>query len=213
MALMIMTPIFFRDLEAGLDQFGCSNILIGGDWNATWDQRPAENNIDVINMANIPSRTDQIKRIALKYRLTDPFRALNPVRQEFTYVLNARINLKRSRLDYFLISEDQLTNVAEASINPVLSSTSFDHKKIFLRLGKQAKATNFNKINDRVLKEEEIVLLVKTKILESYLIHSDPDALPGYVKYDLLIDIGRIESSVRQGLKLKHEKDENNLEI
>jgi exonuclease III len=205
---------FFRDLEFGMDQLGCNKILVGGDWNATWDPRPAENNIDVINMASIPSRfrTEQIKRIAAKFGLTDPFRALHPIRREFTYIPNARINLNRSRIDFFLISENEIPHVTDASIIPALSSTSFDHKKILLSLGRPKVVKNYGKINDRVLKEEGIVLLVKTKILESYLIHTDPETIPRYVKFDLLIDIGRIESMVRQSLKVKYDKGELEME-
>jgi exonuclease III len=128
---------FFADLNAGIGSLGGENLLLGGDWNATWDPRTAADNIDTINMVSIPSkfRTEKIRQIANTYNLTDPFRMLHPLKKEFTYIPNARINLNRSRIDYFLISEGLIPKVVSSTIESGLSSTSFDHKKIKLYLG------------------------------------------------------------------------------
>jgi exonuclease III len=133
---------FFECLErdiSSLKNGEQTEVILAGDWNATWDPRPANNNIDVINMANIPSkvRTESIRKLANNLGLTDPFRALNPVRREFTYIPNARLNLNRSRIDFFLISSTLLPVTLNASINDTLSSTAFDHKKIRLEIGKK----------------------------------------------------------------------------
>jgi hypothetical protein len=120
------------------------------------------------------------------------------VRKEFTYVPNARHNINRSRIDYFLISRDILTEVVDVGVYPHLSSTSFDHKKIKLAVGKENKKKNMEKINDTILKNKCVDLLVKTKVLESYLVHSDPDAVPRNGVYNLLEEIGRIDGRIRQ---------------
>jgi exonuclease III len=94
---------FFTELESDLKSFGCGSVILGGDWNATWDPRDAADNIDTINMANIPSRirTNAIQNLANSMLLMDPFRLLYPVKREFTNVPNARQNLNRSRIDFF----------------------------------------------------------------------------------------------------------------
>jgi exonuclease III len=138
---------FFQCLTTGQECLACDNIVLGGDWNATWDSRPAEENIDVINMVNIPSRirTDQIHRLSEKMQLTDPFRTLYPVKREFTYVPNAWVSINRSRIDFFLISENLVVVLRDLLISPSLTSVSFDHKKIILKLGKKLAIQNFNK--------------------------------------------------------------------
>jgi exonuclease III len=47
---------FFADLEAGIRNSACESVILAGDWNATWDPRPVNENIDVINMVAIPSQ-------------------------------------------------------------------------------------------------------------------------------------------------------------
>jgi exonuclease III len=128
---------FFTDLEAGLEKLNNPNMVIGGDWNATWDSRPVNQNYNVINMATIPSkyRSDKIAKIAEKLGLTDPFRVLHPIKKEFTYIPNARMNLNRSRIDFFLIKRDNADLILDCKIAETLASTSFDHKKISLTLG------------------------------------------------------------------------------
>ena len=45
-----------------------------------WDQSPLEQNIDILNMQNIPNKTNGtlLYNLADKYDLADPFRALYP---------------------------------------------------------------------------------------------------------------------------------------
>jgi hypothetical protein len=154
-------------------------------------------------MANIPSkfRTDKLLAIAKNLSLTDPYRIIHPVKREFTYVPNARMNLNRSRIDYFLIKSDQIDKIIKCDIAHALSSTSFDHKKISLTIGKRRGKNDFNKINTSLLKNRGVNLLVKSKVLESYVVHADPDAVPGFQIRSLLIDIGRIERLIREWIK------------
>jgi hypothetical protein len=94
---------FFADLSAGIRRLSCDNTVIAGDWNSTWDPRPVNQNLDVINMVSIPSRQGSLwlGQLAADTDMTDPYRVLYPIKKEFTYVPNARINLNRSRLDFF----------------------------------------------------------------------------------------------------------------
>ena len=100
---------FFDNLKLDIRNLNHTNcpIILGGDWNATWDSNPVQSNIDVINMVNIPSkrRTQKINALARGLSLTDPYRFFNPEKREFTFIPNILNNLNRSRLDFFLISE------------------------------------------------------------------------------------------------------------
>ena len=64
------------------------NIILGGDWNATWDNSRVEKNLDTLNMVDIPSliRSNTIIKMAETLRLTDPFRTFYPEKREFTFV-------------------------------------------------------------------------------------------------------------------------------
>ena len=54
---------------------GNNNVILGGDWNATWDNLRVGKNLDVINMADIPSyvRSNSILKMADTLNLTDPY--------------------------------------------------------------------------------------------------------------------------------------------
>jgi exonuclease III len=104
-------------------------IVLGGDWNATWDSNPTPVNIDVINMANIPSRR----------------RFFNPEKREFTFIPNILNNLNRSRLDFFLISENIVNDCKSSTIPHSLSSKLLDHKPITLSFKSELKG-NLQKI-------------------------------------------------------------------
>jgi exonuclease III len=95
--------LFYTDLENSIRHLNCDRVVIAGDWNATWDSRPAAYNPDVINMANIPSkiRSDAVINMASNIGLTDPYRVKYPIKRDFTYIPNARMNINRSRLDFF----------------------------------------------------------------------------------------------------------------
>jgi hypothetical protein len=111
------------------------------------------------------------------------------------------MNLNRSRIDYFLIKSDQIDKIIKCDTAHALSSTSFDHKKISLTIGKRRGKKDFNKIDTSLLKNRGVNLLVKSKVLESYVVHADPDAVPGFQIRSLLIDIGRIERLIREWIK------------
>jgi exonuclease III len=83
---------FFDNLKLDLRNLNPNSnpVVLGGDWNATWDSNPVQTNIDVINMAAIPSkrRSLQITALARGLSLTDPYRFFNPEKREFTFIPN-----------------------------------------------------------------------------------------------------------------------------
>ena len=40
---------FYDNLKKGITDLSNENIVIGGDWNATWDNSVANINIDIVN--------------------------------------------------------------------------------------------------------------------------------------------------------------------
>jgi exonuclease III len=116
---------FFTDLGAGIRRLNCENKVIAGDWNCTWDPRPVDQNLDTINMASIPSRQRSLwlGQLAADTDMTDPFRILHPIKKEYTYIPNARTNLNRSRLDFFLVNKSMAEKIIDCSIASALSST------------------------------------------------------------------------------------------
>ena len=88
---------FCTSLKTALKSLRNENIFLGGDWNATWDNRPVETNIDVINMRDIPCRrrSANILNMCRELNLTDPYRIFFPITREFTYIPNAVENINR----------------------------------------------------------------------------------------------------------------------
>jgi hypothetical protein len=134
--------------------------------------------------------------------LVDAFRTLNPTAREYTYVPNAAMNINRSRIDFFMISERLAVQKFKAAISSGLISKSFDHKKISLEFGIKT-PKNFNKINDALINTVEMEVVVRTTVYESYLVHTDGNAFPGFRKNELLIEIGRINNNLRNYFSLK----------
>jgi hypothetical protein len=84
----------------------------------------------------------------------------------------------------------------DAGISSGLVSKSFDHKRITIEFGKVG-PKNFNKIDDGLTENAETEITVRSTLYESYLVHADTDAFPGFRKNELLLDIGRINNNMR----------------
>jgi exonuclease III len=117
---------FFRDITRFLQLYPDCPTVIGGDWNATFSTSNTENNIDIFRMANPPSalRSAGISELCESFNLTDPFRVLHPSLRDFTFKpRTGRFN--RSRLDFFLISDNLLESLSSCDINNALATELF----------------------------------------------------------------------------------------
>ena len=125
---------FFDTLKQSIKDIRNDNVIIGGDWNATWDNAGVNLNIDIVNMANIPSkrRTDKLRQLCTELKLLDPYRIFFPTQKEYTFIPSAVGLLNRSRLDFFIISENVLLRTSSCNIPHSLTSTVFDHKPVSL---------------------------------------------------------------------------------
>jgi exonuclease III len=130
------------------------SVIVGGDWNPTWSPSPVADNLNVINMQNIPSkqRSEKIVNMARNLSMTDPYRFLYPHRREFTYVPNIAANKNRSRLDFFPISENIVDNCKNVFIPHNLTSKTVDHKAVEISFKNPQKNIQ-QKIKDSILSD------------------------------------------------------------
>ena len=204
---------FFDNLEQDLRVLDGSPLIVGGDWNATWDSSPVNSNIDVLNMVNIPSRvrSEKIKRLSILFNLTDPYRALNPDKFEYTFVPNIAQHINRSRLDFFLVTKSLLNDCKNCTIEPSISCSLFDHKMVTLNFKKDIKK-NKQKINDTILFNEDLGTYVKCHVIDCYINHSSiTQNFSLERKTELMAKIGRIFKLISdtQNLKIELAMDGN----
>ena len=166
---------FYDNLKKGITDLSNENIVIGGDWNATWDNYVANINIDIINMANIPSknRSDKLRGICLELKLQDPYRVFFPTRKEYMFIPSGIQMLNRSLLDYFLVSEPVLSKTINCTILHSLTSTVFDHKPVYMST-KRKKIIHKQVISDTVLDDPDLTNYVSAGVFECYL-HTVPN--------------------------------------
>jgi exonuclease III len=182
-----------------------SKIILGGDWNCVWDTNRVEENLDVLNMANVPSsqRTNKIHEICNVLSLTDPYRIFYPNVREFTFTPNGLNQNNRSRLDFFLISKDLTDSVRDVVIPHCLNSSVFDHKSVSLNFSKSDNNFSFF-IKDNYIEKDEFSAGVHAAVVECYLIHSKigPD-LTLDIKNEFLRKIGSVNRILLELNELK----------
>ena len=152
---------------------GNNNVILGGDWNATWDNSRVRKNLDVINMADIPSyiRSNSILKMAYKLKLTDPYRIFYPNKRDFTFTPTAMQQRNRSRLDFFLVSKTLSNSLANCTIPNSTNGAIFDHKQNFLGFRRGKKLTK-EVVRDHIFVEEESNIYVWVSVFECYLLHT-----------------------------------------
>jgi exonuclease III len=189
---------FFTDISQMCERFGNRNIILGGDWNTTYDGRSNKLNIDTINMADIPSRrrSKWLQNMCTRHGLSDPYRHFYPDRSEFTYIPNAVANLNRSRLDFFLINQDLLITAKNCTISHHLDSILFDHKSVRLSFRTNSNARK-QVIRDTILKDPDLPSVVRCQVTEHYIHHALVCAdFPFHLKDELLRTIGEINNKL-----------------
>jgi exonuclease III len=143
---------FYNILRRFLNRNDGVPLVLGGDWNTTWDGSDPVNNIDIHNMARPPNTANGklLRSLSEDFNLTDPFRVLHPTMQKFSYSPFGGVRKNRSRLDFFIVSSDLLTDITDCDIHSAHLSGMFDHKPIFLKLNQNPSMRNLS--NDRTLK-------------------------------------------------------------
>ncbi len=70
----------YHNIVSSCPELKNEKVILGGDFNATWDTSRVNANIDVVNMVNIPNRirSEKIRLIAEQLKLIEPYRLLHP---------------------------------------------------------------------------------------------------------------------------------------
>jgi hypothetical protein len=164
---------FFNTILDTCNRLNNRLIVIGGDWNTTVDGSPVRLNIDTLNMVDIPSkrRSKWLKETCDNLNLSDPYRHFYPDRKKYTYIPNAIANNNRSRLDFFVISQQLLLSCKNCTIAHHLDSLLFDHKSVRLTF-RYNKASNKQVIKDNILSDIDLPNYVRCQVVEHYLQHA-----------------------------------------
>ena len=128
---------FYRRIKGIIqDNYDCK-IIVGGDWNTVWDRNEINSNIDTFNMQSIPNKVNcnLLRNMCEDLSLLDPTRVLYPNSRIYTYSPFGNLRSNRSRLDFFVISENLLPALLACKPALVPTINLFDHNPVVLRLG------------------------------------------------------------------------------
>jgi exonuclease III len=162
---------FYRFLNGVLGETAGSFTVIGGDWNTVLDPQPVQSNIDVNNMAAIPNAVNSglLREMCTSHNLSDPFRVLYPNKKDYSYTPFGDIRRNRSRLNFFLISNNLIPAVDHCLISPSVLCSQFDHKNVLLSLNcKTDPAPKKKKLTNSFLNSRYIGLSITASAIESY---------------------------------------------
>jgi exonuclease III len=173
-------------------------VIIGGDWNSTYSTGDIKTNPDVLYMKSIPSRlrSGWLNELCMELELSDPFRALHPTRRDYTFTPRGT-KKNRSRLDYFLISNNILSFVNRCEIAASLSTVLFDHKSVLLDFTKNKISTKLF-INRSILNNPRTDDVVLAAVADTYLSHAAAAQPPGALEAVNVFHIGALDPLATQ---------------
>ncbi len=201
----------YSNLERDIKQLKTKNIVLGGDWNGTWDCTNVENNIDILNMANVPSlrRSNAINLLARNLGTTDPYRIFYPDTREYTFIPSGDLQNNRSRLDYYLVSKALCESIINVNIPHSLSSTVFDHKSVSLIFRRKANSFKYF-VKDNFIDDSEFKSAVHIAVVECYVIHARVNAnFTEAFKQEILDRIGNLTLNLQELQHLKVDEATN----
>ena len=107
---------------------------MGGDWNCTFSNTNVNENLDCLNMMNLPNlrHSNLLSNMCTDLDLIDPYRTFHPNRRDFSFIPRSKTQINRSRIDFFLISRNLFNHTSSCDISSTLQSSLFDHKAIRL---------------------------------------------------------------------------------
>ena len=194
-------PGFFESLQTNLQSLGNHPIIIGGDWNCTFSCDNIINNIDCYKMRNLPNARHSrlLADMCDITHLVDPFRSLHPNQREFSFFPRNVLQLNRSRLDFFLVSENIVQDVSDCSILPSLQSKLFDHRAIVLSIsGTKPYSIKKPAISRSILKDDNIDLVVFASVFEAHLHHLEEVGITREEIENKLAIVGNIKNLIRR---------------
>jgi exonuclease III len=191
---------FYQDLASVIRTVkskGIENIILGGDWNATWDRSTVTSNIDTFQMAGLPNAkySEYLENMANEFSLGDPFRILYPEKRDFTYSPFGNVQLNRSRLDFYVMSANLVPHLTECFISAVPKCKLFDHKNVTLYLFQQTPKIFFKQdvISNTFLKEHALKYSVEIASRRAHLLSLNQQSQDTPANYRNVQDFFNIE--------------------
>jgi exonuclease III len=190
--------LFYRFIAEKLDTMGDYPIVIGGDWNTCYCTLAIPNNIDVVNMINLPNppNSKSLSKLCQKYKLVDPFRILWPERKDYSYVPRDVTKTNRSRLEFFVVSKGISHLVKKCNILPNTQSRLFDHKAVTLEFTESKPPVCIPTISPRINNDPDINFIVEISPLEMYITYCNE--YDENRKSELLRNLGRCRAILRK---------------
>jgi exonuclease III len=163
---------FYSQLTSLVAENSDVPVIIGGDWNSTYSTGEPNINPDVLYMKSIPSklRSGWLNELCIELELSDPYRALHPTRRDYTFTPRGT-KKNRSRLDFFLISNNILPFVHRCEISSSISTALFDHKSVLLDFTKNKTSSKLF-INRTILNNPRTDDVVLAAVADTYLSHA-----------------------------------------
>jgi exonuclease III len=200
---------FYRGITDFLTKHQSVPVLLGGDWNVTWDTSPPESNIDIYQMARPPNiaNSRMLHALADFFELTDPYRVLHPTRKAYSYQPFGTQRKNQSRIDFFLVSSSLLNNVVQCEIFPSQLTKQFDHKPISIVLGKTEFIINKG-LKNWYLDDELVKMSTELSVLQIFLNAID-NRTPEDINYNQILTnaVNMLSNIFRQCLKLRETID------
>ena len=192
-------PEFFIDLYNAINQLGDHPVILGGDWNCTFSASNVDNNLDCLNMRDIPNirHSRYLEQFCADLGLQDPFRILHPVRRDFSYTPFGTVRNNKSRLDFFLISDTMVGGVQSCEIEPHTQSKLFDHKAVTLSFVKEKKIIRAPRIFNNILNDPDIDIVVWAASAECYITHFNLNQLDPGDQDTALLMVGSVKNFLR----------------
>ena len=204
--------LFFDNLRNAISSLGDWPIVLGGDWNCTYSNEPIASNIDCFNMLELPNtrHSQKLRNMCNVLNLVDPFRITNPLKRDYSYVPFGNTRPNRSRIDYFLITENLVEEVYECKLDLTTLSKIFDHKAVRLNFkGKGKRITKSPRIFNSILNDPDIELIVWAATAETYVRYFDPIQVSDPERQQALELIGMVKHFIRTaGPDIKYYRNE-----
>ena len=151
-------PNFFKILSEHIEGFQKDEIVIGGDFNLVLD-------VEKDKKGGLPKTHNNARKILCEisktFDLVDAWRLLNPDISRFTW--RQKQPEVHCRLDFFLVSQSFMGNVASADI---LSDFKMDHSLITLNISLHSnpRGRGFWKLNTSFLTDTDYIAIIKLTI-------------------------------------------------
>jgi exonuclease III len=144
-------PQFYSTLQKKIEELGCSNIVIGGDWNLVLN--PVLDYCNYRHNNNVNAQ-EKVIELAGDLELVDVWREINPELLRYTW--RRPTPRQQARLDFFLISDILAPFVKDTDIQIGYRS---DHSIIIteFEFKQETQHRNYWKFNSSLLKDKTYV--------------------------------------------------------